>query len=137
MMQTKGNTEMTSLTKDQAVDRLMHLPHADLYESVSDMHKDIHGTRGRYMHSYTVPELVNWWISYYDWNGLIQCWEPIGGFDYDDDPYTTIADHMYYDSCDREERDREMDVTTVNEDLLLMPESKYDFIQDRFDGRRD
>lgn len=71
-------------TKDQAVDSLMHCSQVDLYESVQEMHKDQYGTRGRHMSRYTVSELVNWWISHYDWDQQTQCWVSNTSFDNDD-----------------------------------------------------
>jgi hypothetical protein len=82
MMTSKEATmsPMKSLTKDQVVDRMMHYSQRDLYEQCQESHKDFYGVRGRHMFDWPIPELVSWWISLYEWNGIGQYWEPIGGF---------------------------------------------------------
>ncbi len=127
---------MTVLTADQAVDRLMHCSQTDLYESVQEMHKDVYGTCGRHMFSYTVPELVNWWISHYDFNVAMQCWTPPTPFEYDE--HTTLADIAYYDSCEREERERAEGFVTVADDVRARdPEDRYSALEVTLDRRYD
>jgi hypothetical protein len=63
------------LTKDQAIDKLMHIPKEDLYELCYESHKDQYGISGTHMYQYTVPELVSWYIIHYIWNEQKQCFE--------------------------------------------------------------
>jgi cob(I)alamin adenosyltransferase len=85
------------LTSDQAVDRLMHCTQEDLYDMCYEAHKDQYGTKGKYMHQYTVSELVNWWICHYQWNEQHQYWDTKLPFDNDDDAlYETQEDEYNY-----------------------------------------
>ena len=72
---------MTYLTKDQAVDRLVHIPRDDLIELCYYAHKDQYGVKGRHLLDYSVPDLVSWYIVHYDWNEKGQYWESIQPFE--------------------------------------------------------
>lgn len=65
------------MTKDEAIDKLMHYPREDLYQLVYDAYKDQYNVRPRHMSNYTVPELVSWYTSHYAWDEDMQCWETI------------------------------------------------------------
>lgn len=52
-----------------------------LYEMCYDAHKDQYGTKGRNLFHYTKMELINWWISHYQWNEPKQMWESMVPFD--------------------------------------------------------
>ena len=67
MMTTTHNaTEAESL--------LRGLSQRELYEMCQEAHKDVEGVRGRHMASYTVDELVSWWLSIYQWDMVDQAW---------------------------------------------------------------
>ena len=92
-----------NLTKDQAVDRLMHSDRDSLAERAYYSHKDFYGTKGHHMMNYTKEELVSWILSHFDWNEDQQIWEnkvPFEGEDRDDsiedDYLNELADEQEY-----------------------------------------
>jgi hypothetical protein len=78
---------MATMTRDTAIDRLMHIPQAKLYEICFYGHKDQYGTKGYHMSKYTVPELVSWFILHYNFNEAAQTWETIIPFEPLEDPF--------------------------------------------------
>lgn len=66
---------MTNLTKDQAIDHLMHLPQENLAEMCYYMHKDQYDVKGSYLLDKSVPELVSWIITHYSFNEEHQAWQ--------------------------------------------------------------
>ncbi len=72
---------MTILTKDTAVDRLMHIPQEKLAEMCYYMHKDQHGIKGHHLLEKSVPDLVSWIITHYSFNEKDQSWETIIPFE--------------------------------------------------------
>lgn len=69
------------MTKDEAIDRLMHSSQECLAESCYYMHKDQYGVKGTHLMNKTVPELVSWIIIHYTFNESNQCWETIIPFE--------------------------------------------------------
>ena len=69
------------LTKDQAIDKLVHMNQSNLAELVYYSHKDQYGIKGHSLLNKTVPELVSWYISHYTFNENFQCWETIIPFE--------------------------------------------------------
>jgi hypothetical protein len=69
------------LTKDQAIDKLVHLGQNDLAELVYYAHKDQYNIKGCQYQSKSVPELVSWYITHYIFNETFQCWETIIPFE--------------------------------------------------------
>ena len=69
------------LTKDQAIDKLVHMNQSNLAELVYYAHKDQYGIKGHSLLNKTVPELVSWYISHYTFNENFQCWETIIPFE--------------------------------------------------------
>jgi hypothetical protein len=69
------------LTKDQAIDKLVHLGQKDLAELVYYAHKDQYGIKDHKHLSKSVPELVSWYITHYTFNETFQCWETIIPFE--------------------------------------------------------
>lgn len=72
---------MTILTKDTAVDKLMHIPQENLAELCYYSHKDQYGIKGIHLLDKSVPELVSWYITHYTFNEQYQCWETIIPFE--------------------------------------------------------
>ena len=72
---------MTTLTKDTAVDKLMHISQVDLAEMCYYMHKDQYNVKGHHFLNNPVPDLVSWIITHYTYNEQEQCWESIVPFD--------------------------------------------------------
>ena len=72
---------MTILTKDTAVDKLMHSSQVDIAEMCYYMHKDQYGSKGHHLLKKSVPELVSWIINHYSFNEKDQCWETIIPFE--------------------------------------------------------
>ena len=65
------------LTKDQAIDKLVHMNQSNLAELVYYSHKDQYGIKGHHLLDNSVPELVSWYISHYTFNETFQYWETI------------------------------------------------------------
>jgi hypothetical protein len=63
------------ITKDQAVDKLMHSDVDSFRETCYYAYKDQHGIKGHHLLNWPVAELVSWWITYYEWNEACQMWE--------------------------------------------------------------
>lgn len=61
-------------TKDTALDKLVHMPHQDLYELCYHAHKNQYDYKGHHLARYSRAELVNWYISHYDFNEKTQQW---------------------------------------------------------------
>lgn len=72
---------MTVLTKDTAVDRLMHIPQEELAEMCYYMHKDQYGVKGYHLMERSVPDLVSWIITHYSYNEHEHLWETKVPFD--------------------------------------------------------
>jgi hypothetical protein len=62
------------VNKDQAINKLMTVPQVVLAEQVYYMHKDQYGAKGHHVMKYSVPELVSWILSHYEWNDEHQIW---------------------------------------------------------------
>lgn len=73
------------LDKDAAVDRLMSCDQETLAETAYYMYEDQYGSKGRHLLKYTVPEIVSWILSHYEWSYEAQCWETKIPFDDDID----------------------------------------------------
>ena len=65
---------MKILTKDTAVDRLVHTSHQNLYELCYYAHKDQYGYKGMHLADRTRAELVSWYLEHYDFDTNTQCW---------------------------------------------------------------
>ena len=65
------------LTKDQAIDKLVHMNQSNLAELVYYSHKDQYGIKGHHLLDKSVPELVSWYITHYTFNETNQYWETI------------------------------------------------------------
>ena len=63
------------LTKNQVLDRLMTYDRSDLYDICCEAYKDQYGVKGRHLSDYTISELVNWWVSHYEWDERRQLWD--------------------------------------------------------------
>ena len=87
-------TEIHMLTKDQVVDKLMHSNVDSLREMCYYAHKDHYGIKGHHLLNYSVPELVSWWISHYDWNENHQYWDTLIPFD--NDNYEERSNEVVY-----------------------------------------
>ncbi len=72
---------MTILTKDQAIDALVHYPQQYLSELCYNAHKDQYGYKGRHLLDKSIPELVSWYITHYTFNEHCQRWETIIPFE--------------------------------------------------------
>jgi hypothetical protein len=59
---------MTVLTKDTAVDKLMHIPHQELIDLCQHMYIDQYGYKNSNMTNMSVPELVSWIITHYEFD---------------------------------------------------------------------
>jgi hypothetical protein len=93
-------TKLPHMTKDQAVDRLMHSDRDSLAESVYYSHKDFYGVKGHHMGNYTKEELVSWLLCHFDWNEEYQHWEKkvpfYGEGDTEDKYLNDLADEQDY-----------------------------------------
>jgi hypothetical protein len=63
------------MTKDEAVDSLVHSGQANLAETCYELHKDQYGVKGRHLMDKSVPELVSWILTHYEWNSEKSRWE--------------------------------------------------------------
>ena len=68
---------MKNLTKDEAVDRLVHRSHQDLYELCYYSHKDQYNYKGHHMANQSRAELASWYVSHYSFDEVWQCWTSI------------------------------------------------------------
>lgn len=84
------------LTADQALDHMMHQSQEDLYHMCYEAHKDFYGTKGRHMYQYSVPELVSWWVSHYEWNEADQYWDTKISFEDEEALYASKEDEYDY-----------------------------------------
>ena len=82
------------LTKDQAIDKLVHMNQSNLAELVYYSHKDQYGIKGHHLLNYSVAELVSWWISHYDWDEKNQYWNTLIPFD--NDNYEDRSNEVVY-----------------------------------------
>lgn len=82
MLTMRNHTYQETLPKvHQAVDRLMHYSHADLFDLCQEAHKDQYGFRGRHLYDCSVAELVNWWLCHYEYDPATGIWNSITPFD--------------------------------------------------------
>lgn len=70
------------LNKDQVVDKLMHSDIDILREMCYYSYKDQYGTKGQHLLTYSIPELVSWWLTHYYWDENNQYWNTKIPFDY-------------------------------------------------------
>ena len=72
---------MELLTKDTAIDKMMHMDREYLAEICYYAHKDQYGIKGHHLLDKSVPELVSWYITHYTYNEEGQHWDTIIPFD--------------------------------------------------------
>ena len=87
------------ITSDQALDRLMHASRENMFEMCCDAHKDQYGVKGRHFSTYNKLELVNWFVSHYQWDEEGQYWNTIVPFDeeiYNEELYSSKEDEYDY-----------------------------------------
>jgi hypothetical protein len=71
--------------KDEAVDQLMATPKEILASTVQFMHQNVYGTEGAAnIMAFSVPELVSWVLSHYEWDFKEQAWAPMTGEETED-----------------------------------------------------
>lgn len=63
------------MTKDEAVDNLMHSKQASLAETCYELHKDQYGVKGHHLMDKSVPELVSWILTHYEWDASNERWK--------------------------------------------------------------
>lgn len=69
------NETRRHMTKDEAVDKMMHSDRTILAETCYELHKDQYGVSGHHLMEKSVSELVSWLLAHYEWDGTNERWE--------------------------------------------------------------
>lgn len=67
---------MASKSRTEAVTTLHTTPQEELFSLCCEAHKDFYGFKGRYMHDWSVEELVGWFLAHFQWEVDHWGWKP-------------------------------------------------------------